>query len=138
MQNVMKKAWEIAREGQIKFGGKVKEYFSAALRMAWSIVNRMEKMRDVVKNVSVREWSNYGKQRLYIDASISLIEQKEVKGNVVGAPRKITGRWYYDLIAKEMFRTEYREHDMSVSDDEVVKYMRNEIKKMVWGKVENA
>lgn len=36
--NVMKKAWEIAREGQKKFGGKVKEYFAQALRMAWAIV----------------------------------------------------------------------------------------------------
>ncbi|MBO0961430.1 hypothetical protein J1P26_17125 [Neobacillus sp. MM2021_6] len=43
--NVMKKAWEIAREGQKKFGGKVKEYFSQALKMAWSIVkNAMEKV----------------------------------------------------------------------------------------------
>lgn len=34
----MKKAWEIAKEGQRKFGGKVKEYFSQALKMAWNIV----------------------------------------------------------------------------------------------------
>ncbi|PDY91481.1 hypothetical protein [Bacillus toyonensis] len=36
--NAMKKAWEIAREGQRKFGGKVKEYFAQALKMAWTIV----------------------------------------------------------------------------------------------------
>ncbi|WP_276917466.1 hypothetical protein [Aneurinibacillus aneurinilyticus] len=36
----MKKAWEIAREGQKKFGGKVKEYFAQALRMAWCIVKK--------------------------------------------------------------------------------------------------
>lgn len=33
--NVMKKAWEIAREGQERFGGKVSEYFAIALKMAW-------------------------------------------------------------------------------------------------------
>lgn len=37
--NVMKRAWEIAREGQEKFGGKVKEYFAMALKMAWEEVN---------------------------------------------------------------------------------------------------
>ncbi|PFW65271.1 hypothetical protein [Bacillus sp. AFS075034] len=36
--NVMRKAWEIARKGQKQFGGKVKEYFSQALKMAWEIV----------------------------------------------------------------------------------------------------
>lgn len=34
--NVMKRAWEIAKEGQKKFGGKVKEYFAISLKMAWS------------------------------------------------------------------------------------------------------
>lgn len=35
MKNVMKRAWEIAREGFIKFGGKVVEYFAEALKLAW-------------------------------------------------------------------------------------------------------
>lgn len=47
MKQVMKKAWEIAKEGQKKFGGKVKEYFSIALKMAWEIV---KKGAAVVKN----------------------------------------------------------------------------------------
>jgi hypothetical protein len=47
--NVMKKAWEIAREGQKKFGGKVKEYFSQALKMAWSIVKKcMETVEKII------------------------------------------------------------------------------------------
>lgn len=40
MKQVMLKAWEIAREGVKKFGGKVKEYFAEALRIAWSIVKK--------------------------------------------------------------------------------------------------
>lgn len=47
MKNVMKKAWEIAREGQKKFGGKVKEYFAEALKMAWSIVKAANKVATV-------------------------------------------------------------------------------------------
>lgn len=34
----MKRAWEIARQGQAKFGGKVRSYFAEALKMAWSEV----------------------------------------------------------------------------------------------------
>ena|SRR5690625_2261788 len=46
MRNVMKKAWEIAKEGQKKFGGKVKEYFAEALRMAWALVKKgMDKLK---------------------------------------------------------------------------------------------
>jgi hypothetical protein len=35
--NVMKKAWEIAKAAVVKFGGKVKEYFTESLKMAWAI-----------------------------------------------------------------------------------------------------
>lgn len=37
MENVMKNAWVIAYEGVEKFGGKVKEYFSVALKIAWDL-----------------------------------------------------------------------------------------------------
>lgn len=33
----MKKAWEIAKAGQQKFGGKVKEYFAESLKLAWKL-----------------------------------------------------------------------------------------------------
>ncbi len=36
--NVMKKAWEIAKEAVVKFGGKAKEYFAESLKLAWSIL----------------------------------------------------------------------------------------------------
>lgn len=38
MKKIMKRAWEIAREGVKKFGGKVKEYFAEALKLAWKEV----------------------------------------------------------------------------------------------------
>lgn len=40
MTNVMKSAWEIAYEGVEKFGGKVKEYFSEALKIAWDFFKK--------------------------------------------------------------------------------------------------
>lgn len=36
MKNVMVRAWEIAKAAVVKFGGKVREYFAAALKMAWA------------------------------------------------------------------------------------------------------
>lgn len=41
--NVMTRAWEIAREGQEKFGGKVSEYLSEALKIAWAEVKSNQK-----------------------------------------------------------------------------------------------
>ena len=49
MKNVMTRAWEIAKEAVVKFGGKVREYFALSLRQAWSEVkkgvDKMEKYR---------------------------------------------------------------------------------------------
>lgn len=42
MKNVMVRAWEIAKDGQNKFGGKVSEYLSVALKMAWAEVKKAE------------------------------------------------------------------------------------------------
>ncbi|MGF9711699.1 hypothetical protein [Paenibacillus naphthalenovorans] len=36
----MTKAWEIARAGQKKFGGRVKEYFAESMRLAWAIIKK--------------------------------------------------------------------------------------------------
>ncbi|MDF1510616.1 hypothetical protein PZE06_21000 [Robertmurraya sp. DFI.2.37] len=41
MKKVMTRAWEIAREGAQKFGGKIKEYFAQALVMAWKELKEM-------------------------------------------------------------------------------------------------
>lgn len=40
MQNIMTVAWRLARKGQKKFGGKVSEYLSEALKMAWEMVGK--------------------------------------------------------------------------------------------------
>ena|SRR5690625_2551056 len=58
---VMTKAWEIARNGQIKFGGKVKEYFSIALKMAWAIFKKEE------NQVKVSEWTTANGAKVYME-----------------------------------------------------------------------
>lgn len=36
MKNIMTRAWEIAREGASKFGGKAVEYLSESMKIAWA------------------------------------------------------------------------------------------------------
>ncbi|MEK5038750.1 hypothetical protein [Sporosarcina sp. FSL K6-3457] len=48
MKNVMTKAWEIAKEGAAKFGGKAVEYFAEALRMAWAEVKTVNEKVEIV------------------------------------------------------------------------------------------
>lgn len=51
----MTRAWEIAREGQGKFGGKVKEYIAQALVMAWAELREAkEKVEIEVKGSTKR------------------------------------------------------------------------------------
>lgn len=38
MRNVMTRAWEIAKDAVVEFGGKAVEYISGALKMAWAEV----------------------------------------------------------------------------------------------------
>jgi hypothetical protein len=54
MKNVMTRAWEIAREGQKRFGGNVKEYFAQALRLAWAEVKAPKKVEVELKGSTKR------------------------------------------------------------------------------------
>ncbi|MGG3734522.1 hypothetical protein ABET14_04860 [Heyndrickxia coagulans] len=76
--NVMKRAWEIAKAGQRKFGGKVKEYFAESLRLAWKEAKAakeitVEDVETYINSVmksdsySVNYWAKYGKERLYVN-----------------------------------------------------------------------
>ncbi len=48
MEYVMKRAWEIAKEGQSKFGGKVSEYLSESMKIAWAESKQDEKVEIVL------------------------------------------------------------------------------------------
>lgn len=55
---VMNKAWEIAREGVNKFGGKVKEYFAKALKMAWALVKKgVKKVMEFIGTEKQIKWA---------------------------------------------------------------------------------
>ena len=76
MKNVMVRAWEIAKEGVTKFGGKVKEYFAQALIMAWAevkaptkrtMIEVAEMIRSEVYGVKVNVWEKHNKRRIYVN-----------------------------------------------------------------------
>ncbi|MCO7127840.1 hypothetical protein NIE88_19005 [Sporolactobacillus shoreicorticis] len=77
MKNVMSRAWEIAKEGQKKFGGKASQYFAMALKMAWKKAKEGNKVVSIAQIISelneystytAREWKNYGKHRIYLQS----------------------------------------------------------------------
>lgn len=88
-KQVMVRAWTLAKRGQKQFGGKVSEYLSEAMKIAWAIVKNMKEdtqkkveatlnqYKDVFyemfigKGISVNMnvWCKYGKNRLYINDS---------------------------------------------------------------------
>lgn len=79
MKKVMVRAWEIAREGQKKFGGNVREYFAIALKMAWSETKHTKKVSFEIRHQPSggKEWvaeitgrhPKYKFERKFINAS---------------------------------------------------------------------
>ena len=88
-KQVMIRAWALAKRGQKQFGGKVSEYLSEAMKIAWAIVKNMkedtqEKVEATLNkfkqvffemynqnglNPNINVWCKYGKNRLYINDS---------------------------------------------------------------------
>jgi len=62
MKKVMTVAWKLARKGQKNFGGKVSEYLSQALKMAWQIVGpvkRVSKKATIVTSAGSRKHKSW-------------------------------------------------------------------------------
>lgn len=91
---ILKAAWKIARIGQKKFGGKVSEYFSESLKMAWAMVK---------KYVYVPAWF-LEKKNLYVASNVArceIIKETEKAYLVVNevneqtwCPKSITEKFY--------------------------------------------
>ena len=67
---LMKKAWEIARTAVENFGGKTREYFSEALKLAWSELTN-DDILSIMKNHdavdSFSEWKKHDMDRIYFN-----------------------------------------------------------------------
>lgn len=62
----MNKAWEIAREGQQKFGGKFKKYFAEALKIAWRVAKHsmdyVNQVKGTINKLVIRKLEGTEKQ----------------------------------------------------------------------------
>ncbi|MGO1442601.1 MAG: hypothetical protein ACTHWD_00210 [Lactobacillus delbrueckii] len=65
-KEIMKNAWRIAREGQKAFGGKVREYFAQALKMAWAQAKSTIDIEALEKK-GFRRWTKGDMDRLYFN-----------------------------------------------------------------------
>lgn len=63
-KEIMSKAWKIAREGQKAFGGKVREYFAQALKMAWAQAKNTIDIESLEKK-GFNRWTKGDMDRLY-------------------------------------------------------------------------
>uniref|UniRef100_UPI003F4932D8 hypothetical protein n=1 Tax=Bacillus multifaciens TaxID=3068506 RepID=UPI003F4932D8 len=105
MKNVMIRAWEIAKEAFVKFGGKTKEFFAQSLKLAWKeikedaltveekiaqtfeVVAALNKVTDLT--VAIKFWTPgvASKERIYFN---------------IGGTRKDLDTFYY-AIAEDAF-----------------------------------
>lgn len=84
MKKVMVRAWEIAREGARKFGGKVKEFFQQALIIAWREVKTMNSEHIVIKSWFLAKNFTEG-ERYTISVSDLSIEKETEKAVFIKA-----------------------------------------------------
>lgn len=63
-KEIMVNAWKIAREGQKAFGGKVREYFAEALKMAWAQAKNGLDIEALEKK-GFNRWTKGDMDRLY-------------------------------------------------------------------------
>ncbi|POD46302.1 hypothetical protein BKM15_26025 [Pseudomonas syringae pv. syringae] len=77
MKNVMTRAWEIAKEGVAKFGGKVKEYFAISLKMAWA-----EHKAIKAEVIAIKDWflnKNFDRNEAYTLQTASFVIMKQTE-----------------------------------------------------------
>lgn len=63
-KEIMSNAWKIAKEGQKAFGGKVREYFAQALKMAWAQAKNCIDI-DALEKKGFSRWTKGDMDRLY-------------------------------------------------------------------------
>ena len=68
-QEIMSKAWTLARQGQERFGGKLRQYIASALQIVWKESRTME-VKDRIEELEAmgfRRWQKGNMDRLYLN-----------------------------------------------------------------------
>lgn len=92
LQKVMTRAWEIAREAVVNFGGKAVEYIAEALKMAWAEVKEVRYTVEDLIDMGAKRWQKAGYDRLYLNNAGIKLAGLEVSryntGNISNATLK--------------------------------------------------
>lgn len=128
-KEIMSKAWEIAREGQKVFGGKVSEYFAESLKMAWAQVKSSISIEALEKKGFSR-WTKGDMDRLYfsLEKSGALELDYYKSGNLRSADlegERISNAEACRLLAVKCFI------DLNNGNKLVVQYGREEAQEVV-------
>lgn len=85
-QEIMSKAWTLARQGQERFGGKLRQYISSALQIVWKESKTMKEVKDRIEELEgmgFKRWQKNGMDRLYINyASVGIEINHYNTGNI--------------------------------------------------------
>lgn len=91
MKQVMKRAWEIAKTGVNKFGGKVREYFAASLSIAWKEIKTMSNVIATFEKLD-------GKVQVEVTAGIFGGINVAINGEKFkGETKMVRGQWAYSI-----------------------------------------
>lgn len=129
MKNVMTMAWEIARKGVAQFGGKVKEYFAEALKMAWVQVKEVATTVEIALSEGSRKHKSWVAEITGTDAKwgfkrefVNAREDENIKGKFF----TLEEGCIYDVNCAQSGR-KY----VTVKSCKVVELSQNEVKVMV-------
>ena len=73
---IMKRAWRIAKSAVKKFGGKAKQYFAEAMKMAWAEAKRTEEV--LVPSWFIRKQTGERYSAKYVKAYVEKETEKAV------------------------------------------------------------
>lgn len=128
MKNVMTIAWKIAKEGVVKFGGKAKEYFTEALKMAWTIAKQTDTTVSIQLSEGSRKHKTWVAEIIGTDAKYGFNRQfinGQEDDNVRGLFFTLDEGRVYDLNCAQSGRSY-----VAVRTGKVVELSQNEVKAM--------
>lgn len=126
----MTRAWEIAKEAVVNFGGKAVEYIAEAMKMAWAEVKEVRYTVEDLMAMGAKRWQKAGYDRLYLNNAGLKLAGLEISryntGNVSSAKlngekvsntkgsnmASIVERAYIDLTTGKLYCTHAKDDDV--------------------------
>lgn len=130
LKNIMTRAWEIAKEAVVNFGGKAVEYIAEAMKMAWAEVKEVRYTVEDLMAMGAKRWQKAGYDRLYLNNAGLKLAGLEISryntGNVSSAKlngekvsntkgsnmASIVERAYIDLTTGKLYCTHAKDDDV--------------------------